>query len=95
MAGIDPSLASHKLNIIASAKPVRQKIIHYLPKSSLDYLDGSRQSSKSRFYQGGKVILDGLPTWWSSQRMVLNGEYVWTTRTLMKLVQRIASPYRE
>ena len=55
MAGIDPSLASHKLNSIASAKPIRQKIIHYLPKSSLDYSDRGRQSSKSRFYQGGKV----------------------------------------
>ena len=26
MAGIDPTLASHKLNIIHTAKPVRQKI---------------------------------------------------------------------
>ena len=26
MARIDPTLASHKLNIIASAKPIRQKI---------------------------------------------------------------------
>ena len=26
MAGIDPMLASHKLNIISTAKPIRQKI---------------------------------------------------------------------
>ena len=29
MARIDPTLASHKLNIIASAKPIRQKIRHF------------------------------------------------------------------
>ena len=29
MAGIDPTLASHKMNIIASAKPVIQKIRHF------------------------------------------------------------------
>ena len=27
MAGIDPTLASHKLNVIATAKPIRQKVI--------------------------------------------------------------------
>ena len=31
MVGINPSLASHKLNIIASAKPVRQKIRRFHP----------------------------------------------------------------
>ena len=29
MVGIDPTLASHKLNIIASAKPIIQKIRHF------------------------------------------------------------------
>ena len=32
MAGIDPILASHKLNIIASEKPIRQKIQHFHPE---------------------------------------------------------------
>ena len=31
MAGIDPTLASHKLNVIATAKPVRQKIRRFHP----------------------------------------------------------------
>ena len=31
MAGIDLTLASHKLNIIASAKPIRQKIRRFHP----------------------------------------------------------------
>ena len=31
MAGIDPKLASHKLNIITSAKHVRQKIRRFHP----------------------------------------------------------------
>ena len=31
MAGIDPTLASHKLNIIAMTKPVRQKIRCFHP----------------------------------------------------------------
>ena len=31
MVRIDPTLASHKLNIIATAKPVRQKIRHFHP----------------------------------------------------------------
>ena len=31
MVGIDPMLASHKLNIIALAKPIRQKIRHFHP----------------------------------------------------------------
>ena len=31
MVGFDPTLASHKLNIIATAKPVRQKIRHLHP----------------------------------------------------------------
>ena len=31
MAGIDPTLASHKLNLIAMAKPVRQKIRCFHP----------------------------------------------------------------
>ena len=31
MARINPTLASHKLNIIATAKPVRQKIRHFHP----------------------------------------------------------------
>ena len=31
MAGIDPTFASHNLNIIATAKPVRQKIRHFYP----------------------------------------------------------------
>ena len=31
MVGIDPTLASHKLNIIATAKPVRQKIRRFHP----------------------------------------------------------------
>ena len=31
MVGINPTLASHKLNIIATAKPVRQKIRRFHP----------------------------------------------------------------
>ena len=31
MARIDLTLASHKLNIIASTKPIRQKIRHFHP----------------------------------------------------------------
>ena len=31
MTGIDPTLAFHKLNVIASKKPVRQKIRHFHP----------------------------------------------------------------
>ena len=31
MVGIDPNLASHKLNIIAMEKPVRQKIRRFHP----------------------------------------------------------------
>ena len=31
MAGIDPTLVSHKLNITASMKPIRQKIRHFHP----------------------------------------------------------------
>ena len=31
MARIDPTLASHKLNVIATTKPVRQKIRHFHP----------------------------------------------------------------
>ena len=31
MAGIDPTLASHKLNIIATLKPIRQKIRRFHP----------------------------------------------------------------
>ena len=31
MAGIDPTLASHKLNVIATAKPIRQKIRCFHP----------------------------------------------------------------
>ena len=31
MARIDPTLASHKLNIIASTKPIRQKIRRFHP----------------------------------------------------------------
>ena len=31
MVGIDPTLASHKLNIIVTAKPVRQKIRRFHP----------------------------------------------------------------
>ena len=31
MAGIDPTLASHKLNIIATVKPSRQKIRRFHP----------------------------------------------------------------
>ena len=30
MTGIGPTLASHKLSVIATAKPVRQKIRHFL-----------------------------------------------------------------
>ena len=42
MAGIDPTLASHKLNIIATAKPS-------------NYSDRGRQSFECRFYQRGEV----------------------------------------
>ena len=31
MAGIDPTLASHKLNLIALAKPIRQKVRRFHP----------------------------------------------------------------
>ena len=31
MARIDPTLASHKLNIIATVKPIRQKIRNFHP----------------------------------------------------------------
>ena len=31
MVGINPVHASHKLNVISSAKPVRQKIRHFHP----------------------------------------------------------------
>ena len=31
MAGINPTLSSHKLNIIASAKPIKQKIRRFHP----------------------------------------------------------------
>ena len=31
MVGIDTTLASHKLNIITTTKPVRQKIRHFHP----------------------------------------------------------------
>ena len=54
MAIINLTLASHKLNINASTKPVRQKI-RFSPGSSSDYSDIDRQSSESRFYQICKV----------------------------------------
>ena len=55
MVGIDLTLASYKLNIIALVKPVRQKIRRFHLGSSSDNLDKGRQSSESRFYQRGKV----------------------------------------
>ena len=47
MVEIDPTLPSHKLNIIASVKPAR---------SSSDYSDIGEQSYESRFYQRSKVF---------------------------------------
>ena len=54
MIGIDPLLASDKLNIIPVAKPVRQSEAFPLG-SPLDYSNRGGQSSESRFYQKGKV----------------------------------------
>ena len=59
MVGIDSTLASHKLNIIASAKAVKHHRLsetyykedkEFSPRSSSDYSDTGRQSFESRFY---------------------------------------------
>ena len=55
MAGIDPTLASHKLNVIATAMPVRQKIRHFPPISPSDYSNRGGQPAECRFYQRGVV----------------------------------------
>ena len=55
MIGIDPVLASHKLNIIPSAKICKIESEVFPLRSPSDYSDRGRQSSKSRFHQRGKV----------------------------------------
>ena len=55
MVGIDPTLASDKLNVIATEKSMRQKISAFLPKSLQDYSSISGQPAECRFYQRGEV----------------------------------------
>ena len=94
MTKIDPTLASHKLNVIPSAKPVRQKIRHF-------HLDRHQiiQTEVDNLLRAGFIREVKYPEWLSNVAVVpkraVNGEYAWTTRTSTKLVQEIASPCHE
>ena len=54
MVGINSMVASHKLNVLPTAKPIRQQVRRSSGSTS-DNSDGSRQSSSCWFYKGGKV----------------------------------------
>ena len=94
MTGIDSMLASHKLNVNPSAKPVRQKVrrfqsnCHQIIYTEVDNL------LRASFIREVKYLND-LLMWWWSQRRAVSGEYVWTTWTSTKHVQKIASPYHK
>ena len=91
MAGIDPMLASHKLNIIASTKPIRQKIRRFHPDRHQIIQTEVDNLLRASFIREVKY-----PEWLANVVVVLkkaiNGEYAWTTWTSMKCAQNIASP---
>ena len=55
MVEINLMVASHKLNIILTAKPVRPKVRRFAPRSPSNYLDESRQLIESKFHQRSEV----------------------------------------
>ena len=78
MTGIDSTLASHKLNIITSTKPVKQKIRHF-------HLDRHQiiQTKVDNLMRAGFIREVKYPKWLASMVVVpkrtVNGEYAWTT----------------
>ena len=58
MVGIDPTLASHKLNIIASTKPIRQNIRRFEPDRHQII-----QTEVDNFLRAGFIIEVKYPEW--------------------------------
>ena len=94
MVGIDPTLASHKLNIIVTAKPVRQKIKRFHP----DYHQ-IIQTKVDNLLSPGFIRELKYPEWLENVVVVLKKggkwRYAWTTRTSMKHTQKTASHFHK
>ena len=94
MDGINPTLASYKLNIITLVKLVRQKIRCFHANRHQIF-----QTEVDNLLRAGFIKEVKYPEWLTNvvvvRKMAINGEYEWTIRTSMKHVRKIASPYRE
>ena len=55
MVGISPMVASHKLNIIPTAKPVRQKVRHFYPARHQIIQTEVDNLLRCRFHQRSEV----------------------------------------
>ena len=92
MAGINPIHASHKLNVIILARPVRQKVgrshldHHQVIQAEVDNL------LKERFIREIKY-LEWLANVVVVQKKVVNGECAWTTQISTRHAQKTASLY--
>ena len=92
MASINPVDASHKLNVIPSARPVRQRVRrfhsdrHQVIQAEVDNI------LKARFIREIKY-----PEWLANVVVVpkkaVNGEYAWTTQISMRHARKITSLY--
>ena len=55
MVGVNPTVASHKLNIILMARPIRQKVRLFHPRPPSNHSDISRQLIERWFHQRSEV----------------------------------------
>ena len=84
--------ASHKLNVIPSARPVRQKVRHF----NLD-CHQVIQAEVDNLLKTGFIREIKYPKWLANvvvvPKKVENGEYVWTTQISTRHVRKTASLY--
>ena len=72
MAGINPTVAYHKLNIISAAKPVRQKVRHF-HKDRQQII----QKEVDNLLRAGFIREVKYPEWLDNMVVVLNKEGKW------------------
>ena len=92
MAGINPVHASHKLNVIPSAKSIRQKMRRFHPDRHQVI-----QAEVDNLLKAGFIREIKYPEWLTNVVVVpkkaVKGEYVWTTQISMRHARKTASLY--
>ena len=93
MPGIDPSVMVHKLNVLPSFSPVRQKKRVFAPKRDQAIAEEVRKLQETSFIR--EVY---YPDWLANVVMVkkrtASGGCAWTSPILTKRVPNIAIPFQ-